>query len=301
MNRTDVADLVAFLAVARAGSFTRAATELGVSQPALSQTIRELEARLGMRLLNRTTRSVAPTESGEKLLQSIAPLFTGIEAGLAALTEMRDKPAGTIRITAPEHATATILLPAMAKLLPEYPDIHVEIVAEDELRDIVKERFDAGVRLGEQVEKDMIAMRIGPDMRMAIVGTPDYFSRRSLPQKPEDLVDHQGINLRRPTRGDSHPWEFDKGGRSVNVRIAGQLVLSSLTLIRQTALEGLGLAYLPEDVVMTDLEEGRLIRVLDSWCDPFPGYHLYYPSRQLHVAAFVVLLDTLRHRLPTTS
>lgn len=296
MTRADIADLVAFLAVARAGSFTRAAVELGVSQPALSHTIRELEARLGLRLLNRTTRSVAPTELGERLLGTIAPHFDGIEAGLAALTELREKPVGNIRITTPEHAAETLLGPALARLLPEYPDIHVEIVAEDILRDIVKERFDAGVRLGEHVEKDMVAVRIGPEMRMAVVGTPQYFSKRPLPQKPEDLVNHQGINLRRPTRGDTHPWEFDKSGRSVNVRVGGQLVLSSLALIRETALAGLGLAYLPEDLVLSDLEEGRFVRVLDDWCEPFPGYHLYYPSRQLHQAAFAVLLERLRYR-----
>jgi DNA-binding transcriptional LysR family regulator len=296
MPRENLNDLTAFLAVARERSFTRAAIQLGVSQPALSQTIRDLEARLRIRLLTRTTRSVAPTAAGERLLQAIGPHFAGIEAGLAKLTELRDKPAGRIRITTPEHAAETALWPALETLLVDYPDITVEIVTEDILRNIVTERFDAGVRLGEYLEKDMIAVRIGPEMRMAVVGSPAYFANRSTPRRPEDLAAHKCISLRRPTRGDSHPWEFDKGGREVKVRVAGQLVLSSLSMIRRAALAGLGLAYVPEDVVQADVQKRRLVRVLENWCEPFPGYHLYYPSRHQHSAAFAVLVEALRYR-----
>jgi DNA-binding transcriptional LysR family regulator len=294
--RENVSDLAAFLAVARARSFTRAAAELGVSQPALSHTIRELEARLGMRLLSRTTRSVATTESGERLLQSIAPHLDGIEAGLAALTELRDKPAGTVRITAPEHAAETVLWPALAKLLPDYPDLNVEVVSEQSLTNIVTERFDAGVRLGEHIDKDMVAVRIGPELRMAVVGAPAYFLRRSRPKRPEDLTAHRCINLRRLTLGGFYPWEFEKAGRELNVRVEGQLVFTSLPLMRDAALAGLGLAYLPEDQVQAHVREGRLVRVLADWCEPFPGYHLYYPSRRQHSSAFTVLIDALRYR-----
>ncbi|MEA3140749.1 MAG: hypothetical protein QOK23_2918 [Gammaproteobacteria bacterium] len=296
MFRENITDLVAFLAVARARSFTQAAVKLGVSQPALSHTIRALEARLGMRLLNRTTRSVAPTEAGERLLQGIAPHFDGIEAGLAALTELRDKPVGNIRITAPEHAAETVLWPALSKLLPDYPDINLEIVTEHSLTNIVAEQFDAGVRLGEHVEKDMVAVRIGPDMRMAVVGTPGYFTRRSVPKRPEDLTEHRCINLRRLTRGGFYPWEFEKAGREVKVRVDGQLVFTSLSLIRDAALAGLGLAYLPEDQVVAHVREKRLARVLGDWCEPFPGYHLYYPSRRQQTPAFTLILDALRYR-----
>ncbi|GEP06952.1 LysR family transcriptional regulator [Methylobacterium oxalidis] len=296
MARGNMNDLMAFLAVARERSFTRAAAQLGVSQPALSQTVRDLEARLGLRLLSRTTRSVAPTEAGERLLRSIGPHFDGIEANLAALTELRDKPAGSVRITAPEHAAETVLWPALEKLLPDYPDINVEVVTEGSLTNIVTERFDAGVRFGEHIEKDMVAVRIGPDVRMAVIGTPAYFAARLRPRQPEDLTAHRCINLRRPTRGGFYPWEFEKSGREVNVRVEGQLVFTSLALIRRAALAGLGLAYLPEDQVEADVAEGRLVRVLDAWCEPFPGYHLYYPSQRQHSRAFAVLVEALRHR-----
>src|SRR4051794_1976096 len=296
MARGNVNDLIAFLAVARERSFTRAAARLGVSQPALSQTVRELEARLGLRLLARTTRNVAPTEAGERLLRSIGPHLDGIEAGLAALTALRDKPAGSVRITAPEHAAETVLWPALEKLLPDYPDINVEVVTEGSLTNIVTERFDAGVRFGEHIEKDMVAVRIGPDVRMAVVGAPAYFAARSKPKRPEELTAHRCINLRRPTRGGFYPWEFEKAGRELNVRVEGQLVFTSLSLIRRVALAGLGLAYLPEDQVQADVAGGRLVRVLDAWCEPFPGYHLYYPSRRQHAPAFAVLVEALRHR-----
>ena len=292
--RENLNDLVAFLAVARERSFTRAAVRLGVSQPALSQTVRDLEARLGVRLLTRTTRSVAPTEAGERLLQTIRPHFEGIEAGLAALRDVRDRPAGTIRITASEHGAQTIW-PALETLLAEYPDINVEIVSEDILRNIVADRFDAGVRLGESLEKDMVAVRVGPEMRMAVVGSPAYFAGRSKPELPEDVTFHNCISLRRPTRGDTHPWEFSKDEREVKVRVTGQLVLSSLAMIRRAALDGFGLAHVPDDVVQDDVRNGRLVQVLEDWCEAFAGYFLYYPSRHQHSAAFAVLIEALRH------
>lgn len=296
MAREDMGGLIAFLAVAREGSFTRAAASLGVSQPALSRTIRGFEARLKLRLLARTTRSVAPTEAGERLLRTVGPHLDGIEAGLAALTALRDKPAGRLRITAPEHAAETVLWPALERLLPDYPDIDVEVVTEGSLTDIVAERFDAGVRLGEHVERDMVAVRIGPDLRMAVVGTPALFAKGPRPRRPEDLTAYRCINLRRPTRGGFYPWEFERAGRAVNVRVVGQLVFTSLGLIRRAALAGLGLAYLPEDQVRADIAEGRLVRVLDAWCEPFPGYHLYYPSAGRHAPAFALVVEALRHR-----
>ena len=296
MPRENFNDLLAFLAVARERSFTRAAAKLGVSQSALSHTIRALEERLGVRLLTRTTRSVAPTEAGERLRSAIAPRFEDIEAELAALSELRDKPAGTIRINAGEHSACTILWPAMAKLLPEYPDIHIEIVVDYGLTDIVAERYDAGVRLGEQVAKDMIAVRIGPDMRVAVVGAPSYFARRKRPKTPQDLTHHDCINLRLPTHGGIYPWEFEKAGREVRVRVEGQLVFNNIALRIEAVAAGLGLAYLPEDQVRTQIDDGSLIRVLADWCPPFPGYHLYYPSRRQPSPAFTLLVDALRYR-----
>jgi len=289
-------DVVAFVAVARERNFTKAAAKLGVSQSALSHTIRELEARLGIRLLSRTTRSVAPTEAGERLLANVAPRFDEIDAELAALSELRDKPAGTIRITAGEHPASAILWPAVARLLPDHPDIKVEIVVDNALTDIVAERYDAGVRLGEQVDKDMIAVRIGPDMRMAVVGSPTYFARRSKPRTPQELTQHNCVNLRLPTYGGLYAWEFEKGGRELKVRVEGQLTFSAIALRLNAALAGLGLAYLPEDVVQRELAAGRLVRALEDWCPPFSGYHLYYPSRRQPTPAFAVLLDALRFR-----
>ncbi|MER9232257.1 LysR family transcriptional regulator [Mesorhizobium sp. M0622] len=296
MRQGSVNDLLAFLAVARERSFTRAAAKLGVSQSALSHTIRGLEERLGVRLLTRTTRSVSPTEAGERLLQTVGPHFEGIETELAALSELRDKPAGTIRITAGEHAADAILWPALAKLLPAYPDIKVEIIIDYGLTDIVAERYDAGIRLGEQVAKDMIAVRIGPDMRMAVVGAPSYFARRKRPQTPLELTDHACINLRLPTYGGIYAWEFEKAGRELKVRVEGQLVFNNIGLRMNAVLAGLGLAYLPEDQIRTQLADGRLVRVLADWCPPFPGYHLYYPSRRQPSAAFALLVDALRYR-----
>jgi DNA-binding transcriptional LysR family regulator len=296
MARGNVNDLMAFLAVARARSFTKAAAQLGVSQSALSHTIRGLEARLGLRLLTRTTRNVAPTEAGERLVRTVGPRFEEIEAELAALNEMRDRPAGKIRITAGEHPADTIVWPALAKLLPDYPEIHVELIVDYGLTDIVAERYDAGVRLGEQVAKDMIAVRIGPDLRMAVVGAPIYFKRRSKPQTPDDLTSHMCINLRLPTYGGIYPWEFKKGKRDLKVRVEGQVVFNNIALRKSAAIDGVGLACLPEDQVQEEIDAGRLIRVLADWCPPFAGYHLYYPSRRQTTAAFTLLIQTMRYR-----
>jgi DNA-binding transcriptional LysR family regulator len=296
MPRTNLNSLVAFLAVARERSFTRAAAQLGVSQSALSQTLRELEGRLGLRLLTRTTRSVAPTEAGERLFRAAAPRLDEIDAELTALSELREKPAGTIRITAHDHAVRTVLWPALKKLLPDYPDIKVEIVIDYGLTDIVAERYDAGVRSGEIVAKDMVAVRIGPDMRMAVVGAPSYVAKRPRLKTPQDLTTHTCINLRLPTHGGLYAWEFEKGGRELRVRVEGQLVFNETALMLDAALAGFGLAYLPEDQVQVHLVDSRLIRVLADWCPPFPGYHLYYPSRRQPTPAFALLVDALRYR-----
>jgi len=293
----NVNDLVAFVAVARERSFTKAAAQLGVSQSALSHTISALEQRLGLRLLTRTTRSVSSTEAGERLLQIAGPRFDDIKAELAALSELRSKPAGTVRITAGEHAANAILAPAVAKLLPRYPDIKVEIIVDYGLTDIVAERYDAGVRFGEQIAKDMIAVRISPDVRMAVVGSPAYFSQRKRPQTPQDLTAHNCINLRLPTYGGLYAWEFEKGGRELKVRVDGQLIFNTLSMRLQAALGGQGLAYLPEDQVLPHISEKRLIRVLADWCPPFTGYHLYYPSRRQTAPAFALLVDALRFRV----
>ena len=299
MSRDPHNDLTAFLAVARERSFTKAAAGLGISQSALSQTVRALEERLGLRLLTRTTRSVAPTEAGERLLRTVGPRFDEIDAELAALSALREKPAGTIRITTGEHAAGSILWPTLAKLLPGYPDIHVEIIIDYGLTDIVAERYDAGVRLGEQLAKDMIAVRIGPDMRMAVVGAPSYFAKRPKPTKPQDLTAYDCINIRLPTHGGLYVWEVEKRGRELNVRVEGQLVFNNIGLRRDAVLAGFGLAYLPEDQVSPYLRDGTLIRVLEDWCPPFSGYHLYYPSRRQTTPAFALLVDALRYRCGT--
>jgi DNA-binding transcriptional LysR family regulator len=296
MARENFNDLVAFLAVARERNFTRAAAKLGVSQSALSHTIRDLEARLGVRLLTRTTRSVSPTQAGERLLHTIGPRLDEIDAELAALSEFRDKPAGTIRVTATDYAADTILLPKLAKFLRQYPDIKVEIIVDYGLTDIVAERYDAGVRAGEQVAKDMIAVRIGPDMRIAVVGAPAYFKNRSEPRKPQDLIGHNCINLRLPTHGGLYAWEFEKDRHELKVRVEGQLVFNGTFQMLNAALAGFGLAYVPEDLVLPHLRKGRLKRVLEDWCPPYPGYHLYYPSRRQSSAAFTLLVDALRYR-----
>lgn len=296
MPRDNLNELTAFLAVAREKSFTKAAAKLGVSQSALSHTMRALEERLGVRLLARTTRSVSPTEAGERLLRTAGPRLDEIEAELAALGELRDKPAGTIRITAGEHSAESILWPALARLLPDYPDIAVEIMVDYGLTDIVAERYDAGIRLGEQVARDMIAVRIGPDMRMAVVGAPSYLARHKRPQTPQDLTAHACINLRLPTYGGIYAWEFEKASHELKVRVEGQLVFNNFSLRMNAVLAGLGLAYLPEDQVRTQLDDGQLVRLLADWCPPFSGYHLYYPSRRQPSAAFALLVEALRYR-----
>lgn len=289
-------DLAAFLTVTQEGSFTKAAARLGVSQSALSQTVRKLEARLGLRLLTRTTRSVATTEAGERLARVLAPRLEEINAELSALTELREKPAGTIRLTADEHAANRVLWPALARFLPNYPDIKVEVDIDFGLTDIVAERYDAGVRNVEIIAKDMIAVPIGPDMRMAVVGTPSYFEDRPHPVTPQDLTAHKCVNLRLPTHGGLYAWEFEQQGQELRVRVDGQLVFNSVALLLKAALAGLGLAYLPEEEVREYLESGRLVRVLDDWCEPFSGYHLYYPSRRQPTPAFTLLVDALRYR-----
>src|SRR6201996_1402663 len=280
MKRGHLDDLSAFLIVAREGSFTKAAAKLGVSQSALSYTIKELEARLKLRLLTRTTRNVSPTAAGERLLRNVGPRIEEIETELAALGEMREKPSGHIRITATEYATNVVLLPKLAKLLRAYPDIKVEIINDYGLTDIVAQRFDAGVRDGEQVAKDMIAVRIGPDSRMAVVGAPSYFRNRTEPKKPQDLVEHNCINLRLPTHGGLYAWEFQKGSRELKVRVDGQFTFNTTAQMLSAALAGCGVAYVPEGLVRPHLAKGRLKRVLAEWCPPFSGYHLWYPSRR---------------------
>jgi len=296
MPRENLNDFRSFLAVNRERSFTRAAAKLGVSQSALSHAIRGLETRLGVRLLARTTRSVSPTDAGERLLRTLGPRFDEIETELAGLSELRDKPAGTLRITTGKHAAESILWPALEKLLGRYPDIKVELIIDYGLTDIVAERYDAGVRLGEQVAKDMIAVRIGPDVRMAVVGSPSYFAKRPKPKKPQDLTAHDCVNLRLPTYGGIYPWEFEKRGRALKVRVEGQLVFNNIAMRLKAVRAGLGLAYVPEDQVKADVAEDRLVRVLEDWCAPFSGYHLYYPSRRQPTQAFALLVEALRYR-----
>jgi DNA-binding transcriptional LysR family regulator len=287
-------ELAYFVEVATERSFTKAAAKLGISQSALSQTIRSLEARVGLRLLTRTTRSVAPTEAGERLFKTIGPRFQEIESALTSLNELRDKPAGTIRLTAGEHPALSVLQPALARILPDHPDIKVEIIVDYGLTDIVAEGYDAGVRLGEQVAKDMVAIRIGPDIRMAVVGSPAYFERHAIPKTPQDLTAHNCINIRLPTYGGLFPWDLEQDGRELRVRVEGQLIFNNMALRLASALQGLGLAYMPEDQVLPHISAGNLMRVLDDWCPPFPGYHLYYPSRRHLSPAFSLLVEALR-------
>jgi DNA-binding transcriptional LysR family regulator len=296
MTTPDLNDIAAFLAVANERSFTRAAARLGVSQSALSQTVRGLEARLGLRLLTRTTRSVAPTEAGARLLAGAGPHLAALTAELAALSELRDKPAGTIRITAHDHAVRALLLPALENFLPAYPDIKLEIVIDYGLTDIVAERFDAGIRIGEMVAQDMIAVRIGPDLRMVVVGAPGYLAGRPKPKRPQELTAHNCINLRLLTHGGLYAWEFAKAGRELRVRVEGQLTCNGSAPMLEAALAGLGLAYLPADDVQPHLDSGRLIQLLADWTPAYPGYHLYYPSRRQPTAAFALFVEALRRR-----
>ncbi len=296
MRRENFNDLSAFAAVAKLRSFTKAAAELGVSPSALSQTIRGLEDRLGYRLLTRTTRSVSTTDAGERLLKAVAPRFEEIEAELLALGELRDRPAGTVRITCSEHAAETVLWPRLRQALPTYPDIKVEIFIEHSLTDIAAERFDAGVRLGESVEKDMVAVRIGPDERLVAVASPAYFARHAPPKVPQDLVAHRCINLRLATRGGLYAWEFEKDGRPLRVRVDGQLTFNTIRPMVTAALAGFGIALVPEDGVRQHVAGGELVQVLDEWCQPFSGFHLYYPSRRQNSPAFQIVLGLLRYR-----
>src|SRR3954452_5454243 len=296
MRGSEFGDLAAFVAVAEERSFTKAAAKLGVSQSALSFTVRRLETRLGVRLLNRTTRSVAPTEGGERLLRTLRPAFDQIDTELEALGDLREKPAGMIRITANDHAANTILWPAISRLLPKYPDVKVEIDVDYGLTDIVAARYDAGVRLGEQVAKDMIAVRIGPDLRLAIVAAPSYFATRAEPKSPQDLVHHNCINFRQPSAGGLYAWEFEKRGRELRVRVDGQLVFNGAYQVLNAARGGFGLACILEDMVQADLAAGRLLRVLGDWCAPFSVYHLYYPSRRQPSPAFALLVSALRFK-----
>lgn len=296
MSRENVSDLFAFLAVAKERSFTKAAAQLGVSQSALSQTIRQLEERLGLRLLMRTTRSVAPTEAGERLILNAGPRLEEIEAELDALGDLRGRPAGTIRITIGDHAAKTILWPKLEGFLPDYPDIKVETMIDYGLVDIVAQRYDAGVRLGEQVAKDMIAVRIGPDLRFVVIGAKSYLDQHPVPLTPQDLVGHRCINLRLPTYGGLYAWEFEKDGHELRARVEGQLVFNSVFSVLDAAVAGFGLAYVPEDLARPYLAKGRLQQVLGDWCPFWPGYHLYYPSRRQSSSAFALLVDALRYR-----
>jgi DNA-binding transcriptional LysR family regulator len=296
LARENLNDLSAFVAVAQAHSFTKAAARLGISPSALSHAMRGLEERLGVRLLARTTRSVAPTEAGERLLTVVLPHLQGIESELSALNLLRDIPAGTIRLTASEHAAYTVIYPVLARLAADYPEIKIEVNVDNMLADLVAGRFDAGIRLGEYVERDMVAVRIAPDMRMAIVGTPAYFERHPRPETPQDLTQHECIGIRLPTHGGLLPWEFDKDGRSITVRVEGQLIFNTNSLALRAVLDGLGLGYCLDDMAAEAIADGRLIRVLEDWCEPFPGYHIYYPSRRQISPALRLLIDALRFR-----
>jgi len=296
MQRGSLDDLRALVAVGDAKSFTKAAAKLGLSQSALSQTIRQLEARMGVRLLTRTTRSVSLTEAGERLVKVVAPRLEEIEAEIAAVSALRETPSGTVRITAGDHAIETVIWPKLAKFLGDYPDIKVELAIDYGLTDIAAERYDAGVRWGEQVARDMIAVRIGPDVCSAVVGSPSYFARRPPPRTPQDLIEHVCINLRLPTHGGLYAWEFERDGREVKVRVEGQLILNGVFQIRNAAMAGFGLAYMPVDLAQAAIDDGRLVRVLEDWCPPWSGYHLYYPSRRQPPAAFALLVEALRYR-----
>jgi DNA-binding transcriptional LysR family regulator len=296
MPRGSLDDLRALVAVARERSFTKAAAKLGLSQSALSQTVRELEERLGVRLLTRTTRSVSPTAAGERLLQTAGPRIEEIEAELATISELRDKPAGTIRITAGDHPARSILWPKLGKLLSKYPDIKLEIFVDNGFVDIVDQRYDAGVRPGEQVAKDMIAVRVGPDVRYAVVGARSYFAKRPIPKAPRELIGHTCINQRFSTHGGLSAWEFERAKRELKVRVEGQLVFNDIFQVLDAALAGFGLAYVPEDLALPHIAKNRLQRVLADWCPAWPGYYLYYPSRRQSSAAFALLVEALRYR-----
>ena len=288
-------DLASFMVVAKEQNFTRAAKRLGISQSALSQTVRGLEAQLGIRLLNRTTRRVVPTEAGERLLASVGPKIEEIQRQLMELSELRDKPAGVIRLTATEYAAESVLWPAVERLVKAYPDIKVEIQTDYGLTDIVKDRFDAGIRPEETIAKDMISIRVAPPMRMAVAGSPEYFKGKGIPKSPQELTEHCCINLRLSGHGGLYAWEFEKEGRQLNVRVDGQLVFNTGSLILKAALAGRGLAYLPESQLEPYFLSGQLVSILGEWCEPFSGYHLYYPSQRQPTPAFALLVNELRY------
>lgn len=296
MARENINDILAFLAVARERSFTRAAAKLGVSQSALSHTVRGLEARMGLRLLTRTTRSVSPTDAGERLLNTVGPRWDEIEAELSALAELRDKPAGTIRITTTDYAADMVLWPKLSRVLPDYPDLKIEMIVDYGLADIVADRYDIGVRFGDQVAKDMIAVRIGPDVTMVIVGSPGYLARQAPPKKPQDLLAHNCITLRLPTRGGLYAWELKKGKRELQVRVDGQLTCNGVYQMIAAAVSGAGLAFVPEELAREHMAAGRLQRVLADWCPTFPGLHIFYASRRESSRAMAVVVDALRYR-----
>lgn len=294
MARETMNDLAAFLAVAREQSFTRAAASLNVSTSALSHAMRRLEEQVGIRLLNRTTRKVSPTEAGDRLVNKLRPALEMIEAELSSLRELRDRPSGMIRITTSKHAATTVLWPKLTTLLHDYPDVRVELSFDSGFSDLVSERFDAGVRLGEAIAKDMIAVKIGPDLRMAVVGAPTYFESRSIPQSPDELAEHQCINQRKISSASLYQWELEKDGREFRVRVDGQLVFDDDDAVLQAALDGFGLAFVMESYVTPAVANGSLVRVLDDWCQPFAGYHLYYPSRRQPSAAFKLVAEALK-------
>jgi len=296
MRRETLSDLAVYLAVAEECSFTRAAAKLGTSQSSLSQIVRRLEARMGLKLLTRTTRQVSTTEVGQHLLDTLRPAFDGIDAKLSALSALRDRPSGTVRITTSKHAAETILWPAVAKLITENPDVTVELSVDSQLTDIVTDRFDAGVRLGEQIAKDMIAVRIGPELRMAVVASPAYFNTHKRPQSPHDLTEHRCINIRQATKGGLYAWEFEKDGHALNVRVSGTLILNDISMILTAAAEGIGIACVMEDQAAKLISAGKLVRILDDWCPSFSGYHLYYPDRRQLPPAFALLANALRYR-----
>ncbi|CAN7493727.1 LysR substrate-binding domain-containing protein [Rhizobium sp. LjRoot254] len=296
MRQGDFSELAAFIAVAEAGSFTRAAAKLGLSQSAVSYSVRMLEQKLGVRLISRTTRSLSLTDAGQRMLRNLRPAFDHIESEIAAVTALRDKPAGTIRITTFRYAATSVLWPVVTKFLAEYPDIEMEIILDEGLTDIVADRFDAGIRVGEQVQKDMVAVRIGPDLRMAVVGSPSYFANHKIPQTPRELGEHRGVSYRQTTGGGIYAWEFERDGEELQVRMNGPLILNDGLMLEAAALDGLALAYTFEDQVSKHIADGRLIRVLEDWCEPFPGYHLYYPSRRQHTAAFALFVEALRFK-----
>ncbi|EJJ26167.1 LysR family transcriptional regulator [Rhizobium sp. CF142] len=296
MPKGNINDIQVFLAVAREQSFTKAAAKLGVSPSAVSHAVRLLEERLGVRLVARTTRNVSLTEAGERLLNSVEPHFDGIDAALSALTELRDKPAGTVRINSSDHAATSFLWPAIERLLPGYPDVTFEVSVDNAIADIVAERFDAGIRLGERLDNDMVAIRISPDMRMVVVGSPDYFSKHGSPKAPQELSSHSCINIRLPTHGGYLVWEFERGGKEYKIRLDGALTFNNAGMARTAALAGAGLGYLLEDFAMDDIRQGRLVTVLDDWSPPFSGYYLYYPSRRQMSPALGLLVEALRYR-----